>query len=112
MRYTLSERATVTFAIARARPGRRVAGRCRRPTRANRGRRRCTRFVKVGRTIRRASPAGPSTLRFTGRIGRRALRPGRHRMAVAATDAAGNRSTASAPALPDRPAIVACAREA
>ena len=94
VRYTLSEPATVTFAISRARPGRRVAGRCRRPTRANRGRRRCTRYVKVGRTIRRASPAGRSTLRFTGRIGRRALRPGRHRMAVAATDGAGNSSRA------------------
>ena len=95
VRYSLSEAAKASFAIARARPGRRVGGRCRRPTRANRSRRRCTRFVKVGRTITRSSPAGASRLRFTGRIARRALRPGRHRMVVRAADAAGNRSKAT-----------------
>ena len=40
----------------------------------------------------RAKGAGAGTLRFSGRIGGRALRPGRHRMIVTATDAAGNRS--------------------
>jgi hypothetical protein len=33
-------------------------------------------------------------VRFSGRIGRRALRPGRYRLAVRAVDAAGNRSAA------------------
>jgi hypothetical protein len=92
VRYSLSEAATVTFAIARARPGRRSGGRCRKPSRRLRTRPRCTRYVKAGATITRTAPAGASTLRFTGRIGRRALRRGRHRMAIVATDAAGNRS--------------------
>ncbi|HEX8207958.1 MAG TPA: hypothetical protein VF587_17975 [Solirubrobacteraceae bacterium] len=94
VRYSLSEPATVTFAFSRARAGRRVGGRCRKATRSNRRRKRCTRFVRAGRTIRRTSPVGRSTLRFTGRIGRRALRRGRYRMAVRAADAAGNRSSA------------------
>ena len=92
VRYTLSEPATVAFAIARETKGRRVGRKCRRTTAANRRRRPCTRIVRAGRTLIRQSPAGPSALRFTGRIGRRALRPGRHRMAIVASDRAGNRS--------------------
>ena len=76
---------------ARAARGREVPpADARQPRRA-----RCTRFVRVGRTITRSSPAGASRLRFTGRIARRALRPGRHRMVVRAADAAGNRSKAT-----------------
>jgi hypothetical protein len=92
VRYRLSEPATVTFAVSRAAKGRRSGGRCRKPSRRLRARPRCTRYVRAGRTLRRTSPAGRSALRFTGRIGRRALRPGRYRMAIVATDAAGNRS--------------------
>lgn len=33
-----------------------------------------------------------NSIRFTGRIGTRALRPGGYRAVVAATDSAGNRS--------------------
>ena len=91
-RYSLSEAARVLFTIQRARPGRRVGGRCRKPTRANRTRPRCTRYVRIGRF---AQLAGTGTIRkrFSGRIGRRTLRPGRHRAVLVATDAAGNRST-------------------
>ncbi|HEX8122282.1 MAG TPA: hypothetical protein VF549_13555 [Solirubrobacteraceae bacterium] len=95
VRYTLSEPATVSFAISRATKGRRVGARCRRATRRNRRKRACTRYVKTGRTIARQSPAGGSTLKFTGRIGTKKLKPGRYRMAIAATDAARNRSKAS-----------------
>ncbi|HEX8122283.1 MAG TPA: Ig-like domain-containing protein [Solirubrobacteraceae bacterium] len=94
VRYTLSEAAKVGFAVSRATKGRRVGGRCRRATAKNRRKRACTRYVKAGRTITRASAAGASTLRFTGRIGTKKLKPGRYRMAVAATDAVGNRSKA------------------
>ena len=43
-------------------------------------------------SLKRAKGAGAGKLRFSGRIGGRALHPGRHRMLVTATDAAGNRS--------------------
>jgi hypothetical protein len=67
-RFKLSERANVQIVIERAHRGRRVA-----LTRNNR-------------------PAGPNTISFSGRAGRRALKRGRYRATIAATDGAGNRS--------------------
>ena len=89
----MSEASAVTIVIARARPGRRVDGRCRRPTRANRGRPRCTRHVAVG-TLRRNALQGANRVAFSGRIGRRALAAGTYRATIRARDAAGNRSPA------------------
>lgn len=72
VRYSLSEPATVTLRIERLVKGkRRTAG-----------------------ALRRTGAAGANRVRFSGRIGRRALRPGRYRLTVRATDAAGNRSAA------------------
>jgi gamma-glutamyltranspeptidase/glutathione hydrolase len=65
IRYSLSEAARVTFAIRRLSTGRTVA-----------------RFARV-------SKAGASSVRFSGRVGGKALRPGRYRMTLTATDAAG-----------------------
>jgi hypothetical protein len=48
-RWRLDEAAAVTINVARALPGRKVGPACRRPTRRNRGRRRCTRNRGVGR---------------------------------------------------------------
>ncbi len=73
-RYRLSEAARVTVRIQRARPGRR--------------------YIRVG-TLRRSGAKGANSIRFTGKIGRRALRPGRYRAVISATDAAGNRSPRS-----------------
>jgi hypothetical protein len=49
------------------------------------------RYRTVG-TLRRSGLEGPNRIRFTGRIGRRALRAGRYRAVLRAIDAAGNRS--------------------
>jgi len=89
--YSLSEAARVVFAFERKAKGRRVAGRCRKPTRRNRGRRRCTRFVKAG-AFAHQSVAGANRKRFSGRIGQRRLKPARYRVTLRATDEAGNRS--------------------
>jgi PKD domain len=91
-RFTLSEPAQVRIAIQRARPGRRVGARCRRPNRANRKRRKCTRYQARGALVR-ASAQGANRVAFSGRIGRRALKRGRYRATVTATDAAGNVSS-------------------
>ena len=90
-RYVLSEPARVTLKVQRALPGRRAGGRCVRPSARLRQAQRCTRYVSVG-TLRRTGAKGANSIRFTGRIGKRALRPGRYRAVIAATDAAGNRS--------------------
>ena len=73
-RYTLSEAARVRVTIQRRLAGRRA------------------RYRRIG-TLRRTGAKGSNRIRFSGRIGRRALRPGRYRAVLSATDAAGNRST-------------------
>lgn len=90
-RYTLSEPARVTLNLQRARPGRRSGRRCVAPSPRLRQANRCIRFSTVG-TLRRTGTKGVNSIRFTGRIGKRALRAGRYRAVISATDPAGNRS--------------------
>jgi hypothetical protein len=73
-RYTLSEAAQVTLRIQRALAGRH-------------GR------YRTVRTLKRTGIKGLNRIKFARRIGKRSLRPGRYRAVIAATDAAGNRST-------------------
>lgn len=72
LRYTVSERATVTIAVRR---------------RARRGR-----FVRVPGLIRLQARRGANSVRLSGRLAGRTLRPARYRLAIGASDAAGNRS--------------------
>jgi hypothetical protein len=51
-------------------------------------RKRCTRFVRRG-ALKRNGAAGANRLPFTGRIGRKALKPRRYRATIVATDGAG-----------------------
>jgi CSLREA domain-containing protein len=91
--YSLSERAHVVFTIAQILPGRRVGRMCLAPTRRNRTSRACARLGKA-RGFAVDAVAGPNITRFTGRIGGRALTPGRYQVTLLATDAAGRRSSA------------------
>lgn len=94
VRYRLSEAATVTFTVERGTRGRRVGGRCVKPTRRNRGRRRCVRYVRVRGSFGDRGEAGRNSLRFSGRLRGRKLRPGRYRLVARARDEAGDRSKA------------------
>jgi extracellular elastinolytic metalloproteinase len=92
IRFTLSEAAAVSYGFRRARPGRQVGRRCLAPSRARRARPRCTRYVRSG-SLTRAAGAGANRVRFQGRLTRRrALRPGKYRLTVVATDMTGQRS--------------------
>jgi hypothetical protein len=95
VRFTLSEGATVQLGAERAQQGRRVGGSCVRPTRSNRSRRACVRYLTVRGAITRASSAGPNRVAFSGRLGALRLAPASYRLVLTATDAAGN---VSAPA--------------
>jgi hypothetical protein len=88
-RYRLSEAARVVFTIERPAAGRKSGKKCVRPSRKNRKKRKCTRYLFAGRFAVQ-SAAGRNSHHFSGRIGRRKLRPGRYRVTLAATDAAGN----------------------
>lgn len=72
LRFTLSADATVAFTVKRKLPGVRSGRRCLAPRRGRVGRR-CTRELQVGRAIQHAARAGATRLRFSGRVGGRAL---------------------------------------
>jgi dipeptidyl aminopeptidase/acylaminoacyl peptidase len=90
--FDLSEAASVRFSFQRARKGRRSGGKCRRPTRRNKGKRRCTRYVRAG-SFRLDLGAGDQNVRFEGRLtSRKRLKVGKHRLTLSARDNQGNGS--------------------
>ncbi|HEX6584162.1 MAG TPA: hypothetical protein VF056_11225 [Thermoleophilaceae bacterium] len=93
--YSLSEAATLTFTLQKARPGRRVRGRCRRPTRRNRQRPRCLRYVTLPGSFTDAGEAGANSLTLPRRLGGRRLGPGRYRLLITARDQFGNETQAT-----------------
>jgi hypothetical protein len=84
VRYGLTAVASVGFTVERALMGRRVGGRCRKQTTANRGRKRCTRFRAIRGTFSLQGVTGANAFRFSGRLGGRALKPGRYRLVAKA----------------------------
>ena len=95
LKFTLSERSNVSIRIERATRGRRSRGKCRKATAKLRKGKRCTRWVRVRTLTRKGLPAGKNSVKFTGRIGKKALRRGRYRAVARATDAATNASKAA-----------------
>lgn len=82
----------LAVALERSEPGRRGrGGRCVKPTRANRRARRCTRRVQAG-TLVYTVRDGSNTLRWSGRIGRRAAPAGSYRAVATARDGHGRTS--------------------
>jgi hypothetical protein len=89
LRYSLSENANVGVVVQKAGKGRRVRGRCRRQTRRNRSRPRCTRWVQIG-TLTDSGETGGNSLTIPRRLRRANLAPGLYRVVITATDVAGN----------------------
>ncbi len=87
--YTLSEAATVKIAVVQVRAGRRRGTRCVAPTRKLRKATSCTRLTRKG-TLTRVSRSGANRVAFSGRFGATALKPGRYRATLVATDTAKN----------------------
>jgi hypothetical protein len=92
IRYMLTRTARVRFTVERSTTGRRVRGTCAAAKRSNVGKPACVRYVTVVGSLTRGSTAGANSFRFTGRLGGRALRPGRYRLRAVATDLGGRRS--------------------
>lgn len=91
IRYTLSEAATVRFEVQRRTVGRRAGKKCVPRSHRNAGRRKCKRYRKLGAFSHRGV-AGQNARPFAGKVGHRFLRPGFYRLALRASDEAGNRS--------------------
>jgi hypothetical protein len=89
--FMLSEPSSVRFTVQRKASGRKLRGRCVKPSRAPRGER-CTRWIAVAGSFSFAGKAGTNAFTFRGRIGGRSLAPGNYRLNGKATDGAGNAS--------------------
>ena len=63
-------------------PGRKRGKQCVKPTRSNARAKRCTRYVHVRGSFKRLDKAGVNRFRFTGRVARKALTPGRYRLSA------------------------------
>ncbi|MGH2918858.1 MAG: hypothetical protein ACRDLS_09730 [Solirubrobacteraceae bacterium] len=89
VRYRLDVAAKVRFVVQRRRAGRRVgagtSGECVAPTKQNRTRAKCVRYVAVKGSFSRSARAGSNRVYFTGRLGGRTLRPGAYRLVATPT---------------------------
>lgn len=84
----LDQPARVSLAFRQKRSGRMDAGRCAKPTRANRHNHACVRQVPVA-ALSFSGHAGANRLSFRGRVSRaRTLKPGRYTLFITATNAA------------------------
>ena len=90
--YKLSEAASAKFTVERALKGRKKGKKCVAPNSHNRHAKRCARYRRLKGSFTRASTAGANSFRFTGRLRGKKLSPGRYRLVMVATDAAGNKS--------------------
>jgi hypothetical protein len=92
--YSDGAAATATFAVQRPTTGRRANGRCARPTRANRRKPHCTRWVTIGR-FSHADVAGANTVHFSGRVNGHKLSPGHYRLNITARIGRGRPSSST-----------------
>jgi CSLREA domain-containing protein len=95
-RFRLNEVALVRIRIYRELAGRRSGRRCVAPSKRLRRARRCTRLRAKGTLTRRKPRAGANRVKFTGRIGRRALTAGPYRAVITATVTGAARPTSPA----------------
>ena len=90
--YTLSKAAEqLKLQFLQPLPGRRKGSRCVALLRTLRKARRCTRLSSKG-TLTRTGQQGTNSVAFSGRIGRKALKPAKYQVAITATDSAGQTS--------------------
>lgn len=91
-RYQLSKKAKVFFFLDRGAKGRVVGGHCRRQSARNRHDRACPFYVRSG-SFNQQGMEGANTRYFTGRVGRRALKPAHYKVTIVAVDSMGTPST-------------------
>jgi hypothetical protein len=87
--FALSEPASGVITVQRTLPGRKVGKKCKKPTRKNRKRKKCTRAKRAGRVAAPILAMGDNTVPFTKK-----LKPGSYRATLVATDLAQNKATA------------------
>jgi hypothetical protein len=87
---SMTEPARVKFEVLVKGKGRRSGKKCVKQTRRNRKRKRCTLLTLKKPVFIRSAAAGRSRVAWSGRLGRKALKPGAYVLRATPTDAAGN----------------------
>lgn len=90
--YNLSEAATVSLLLEKKIPGRKVGKKCVKQTPANKTRKRCSKFKKIGAAFAGTGNAGANKVTLPN--GKK-LKPGAYRLTLTARDAAGNETKAT-----------------
>lgn len=90
--FRLSEAASVKFTVQRKTSGRRSSGKCRKRTRKNSRKPKCTLWKSVRGSFTVKAKSGKNSFTFRGRIGGRKLRTGSYRLSGTAKDPAKNAS--------------------
>jgi hypothetical protein len=80
--YSLSDGGTVTvdFTVEQLTTGRRAGKKCVKQTAANKGKAKCTLVKKLAGGFSNSGTTGQNQFKFSGRLGSRALKPGRYRL--------------------------------
>jgi hypothetical protein len=89
-----SQAATTTFTVVSEAKGRRQGKSCKQPSRANKGGKPCKLLVKKG-SFTHVDVAGANSVRFSGRLGGKALAKGVYKLQAVPRDAAGSGATVS-----------------
>ena len=92
IQFKLNETARIAIVFARERTGIKVGRSCVVTRRKHRHGKQCTRYVPAGSLTRRSEPAGAISIAFSGRLGSKALAPGRYRLTLTATNPPGHSS--------------------
>jgi hypothetical protein len=71
---------TVKFSVEQLTTGRRAGKRCVKQTAANKGKAKCTVAKKLGGGFTDQGSTGQNHFKFTGRVGNKALKPGRYKL--------------------------------
>jgi hypothetical protein len=92
--FTLTQAGSTAFTIERRTTGRRSGASCVKATRKNRKARRCRLYATIkGAAFARDGAVGANKFRLTGRVGRKALKPGSYRLVASAGDASVKRAS-------------------
>jgi hypothetical protein len=89
---TFSRTATLTIFVEQQGKGRRKGKDCVKASKAPKSAKRCTRWVTRG-TLVRAADAGTNKIAFSGRLGKKKLKPAKYRFRVTAADAGATSKT-------------------
>ncbi len=93
IKFNVDVNASVTIKFQKETKGRKYKGKCRKATRKNKRKKKCKRYVTTGKLKRRGLEAGAQRIYFSGRIGKKKLKPGKYRALLTAYNNVGASKT-------------------